>query len=56
MPKQNYLCIQRSQPGEKREKPSPAQMEECTSSDQSGPMSLFCKRDFLPVDRSMRRV
>ena len=27
MPKQNYLCIQRSQPG-KGEKPSPAQMEE----------------------------
>ena len=26
MPK--YLCIQRSQPGGKREKPSPAQMEE----------------------------
>jgi hypothetical protein len=26
MPK--YLCIQRSQPGEKREKPSPAQMQE----------------------------
>ena len=26
MPKQKYLCIQRSQPG-KREKPSPAQME-----------------------------
>ena len=26
MPKQNYLCMQRSQPG-KREKPSPAQME-----------------------------
>ena len=24
----NYLCIQRSQPGGKREKPSPAQMEE----------------------------
>ena len=28
MSKQNYLCIQRSQPGAKREKPSPAQMEE----------------------------
>ncbi len=30
MPKQNYLCIQRSQPGQpgKGEKPSPAQMEE----------------------------
>lgn len=29
MSKQNYLCIQRSQPGKgKREKPSPAQMEE----------------------------
>jgi hypothetical protein len=30
MPKQNYLCIQRSQPGKpgKGEKPSPAQMEE----------------------------
>ena len=27
MPKQNYLCIQRSQPG-KGEKPSPTQMEE----------------------------
>jgi hypothetical protein len=27
MPKQKYLCIQRSQPG-KGEKPSPAQMEE----------------------------
>ena len=27
MPKQNYLCIQRSQPG-KGERPSPAQMEE----------------------------
>src|SRR5258705_13741977 len=27
MPKRNYLCIQRSQPG-KGEKPSPAQMEE----------------------------
>jgi hypothetical protein len=27
MPKQNYLCIQRSQPGNS-EKPSPAQMEE----------------------------
>lgn len=27
MPKQKYLCIQRSQPGE-FEKPSPAQMEE----------------------------
>ena len=27
MPKQNYLCIQRSQPG-KGEKPSPAQMQE----------------------------
>jgi len=26
VPKQNYLCMQRSQPG-KREKPSPAQME-----------------------------
>ena len=29
---------------------------ECTSSDQSGPMSLFCKRDFSPVNRSTRRV
>ena len=28
MSKQNYLCIQRSQPVAKREKPSPAQMEE----------------------------
>ena len=29
MPKQNYLCMQRSQPGQdKGEKPSPAQMEE----------------------------
>lgn len=30
MPKQNYLCIQRSQPGSKEKggKPSPAQMEE----------------------------
>ena len=29
MPKQNYLCIQRSQPGQERgERPSPAQMEE----------------------------
>ena len=28
----------------------------CTSSDQSGPMSLFCKRDFSPVNRSTRRV
>ncbi len=30
MPKQNYLCIQRSQPGQsgKGEAPSPAQMEE----------------------------
>ena len=28
MPKQNYLCIQRSQPGGKRDKPSPAQMEQ----------------------------
>ena len=27
MPKRNYLCIQRSQPG-KGEKPSPAQMQE----------------------------
>jgi hypothetical protein len=27
MPKQKYLCIQRSQPGGKRDKPSPAQME-----------------------------
>src|SRR5260370_21815684 len=27
MPQQKYLCIQRSQPG-KREKPSPAQMQE----------------------------
>lgn len=27
MPKKNYLCIQRSQPG-KGEKPSPAQMQE----------------------------
>ncbi len=27
MPKQNYLCMQRSQPG-KGEKPSPAEMEE----------------------------
>ena len=28
----------------------------CTSSDQSGPMSVFCKRDLSPVDRSTRRV
>ena len=29
MPKQNYLCMQRSQPGQdKGEQPSPAQMEE----------------------------
>lgn len=27
MPKQKYLCVQRSQPGGKREQPSPAQME-----------------------------
>lgn len=27
MPKQKYLCIQRSQPGGPRDKPSPAQME-----------------------------
>lgn len=27
MPKRKYLCIQRSQPGGKREQPSPAQME-----------------------------
>lgn len=27
MPQQKYLCIQRSQPGGSREKPSPAQME-----------------------------
>ena len=27
MPEKKYLCIQRNQPG-KREKPSPAQMEE----------------------------
>jgi hypothetical protein len=27
MPKKKYLCIQRSQPGGKREQPSPAQME-----------------------------
>ena len=32
MPKQNYLCIQRSQPGGKSgEKPSPAQMQEMYS-------------------------
>ncbi len=28
----------------------------CTSSDQSGPMSVFYKRDRSPVDRSTRRV
>ena len=28
MPKQKYLCMQRSQPGGKGEKPSPAQMQE----------------------------
>ncbi len=28
MPKQKYLCIQRSQPGGGGEKPSPAQMQE----------------------------
>ena len=28
MPKQNYLCIQKSLPGGKSEKPSPAQMQE----------------------------
>jgi hypothetical protein len=28
MPKQRYLCIQRSQPSGKREMPSPAQMEQ----------------------------
>jgi len=28
MPSQKYLCIQRSQPGGKGQKPSPAQMEE----------------------------
>lgn len=28
MPKQKYLCIQRSSPSGKREKPSPAQMQE----------------------------
>ncbi len=28
MSKQKYLCIQRSVPGDSREKPSPAQMEE----------------------------
>lgn len=28
MPKQKYLCIQRSQPGGPREQPSPAQMEQ----------------------------
>ena len=28
MPKQKYLCMQRSQPGGKGEKPSPTQMQE----------------------------
>ena len=28
MPKRNYLCIHRSQPGKGGEKPSPAQMQE----------------------------
>ena len=28
MPKQNYLCIQRSHPGQGGEKPSPAKMQE----------------------------
>ena len=41
-------------PGYRRAQPVRCPKLDCTSSNQSGPMGLFRKRDFLPVHRPAR--